>query len=79
MTPKCGNYAFQYDPIKEVWANSLSGGTDILLTHGPLVMDLDQGKWCKLLLQEVCRARPMLVVFGHIHRGRGEELLSDLI
>lgn len=41
--------------------------------HGPPVGHLDEGKGCKQLLAELWRARPRLVVCGHIHIDRGEE------
>lgn len=76
MTPKCGNFGFQYDPEEDIWADTVPDGTDILLTHGPPALHLDQGKGCKHLLKEIWRARPKLVVFGHIHLGRGERMVA---
>jgi hypothetical protein len=76
LTPKCGNFGFQYDPHENVWTNTVPEDTDILLTHGPPVVYLDQGKGCRHLLTEIWRARPILVVFGHIHGARGEAKIS---
>jgi hypothetical protein len=73
MKPKCGNFAFQYDPEDDVWANTVPDDADILLTHGPPFEHLYEGKGCRHLLNEIWRARLKLVVFGHIHEGRGEE------
>lgn len=73
-TPQYGTFAFQYPPIRDVWTNSIPEGTDVLLTHGPPKGYLDLGgKGCPYLTREVSRARPRLVVFGHIHAGRGQE------
>jgi hypothetical protein len=69
-----GNWAFQYPDIRSVWPDSIPSETDILLTHGPPKGHLDNGgKGCPQLLRELSRERPRLVVFGHIHIGRGVE------
>lgn len=72
-TPLCGTFAFQYSEVRAVWPDTVPPGTDILLTHGPPRGHLDQGKGCPQLLKEIWRARPKLVVFGHIHAGHGVE------
>ena len=74
LTPMCGTFAFQYPPIREVWEGRVPDGTDLLLTHGPPRGHLDS-PWqgCPQLLAEICRVRPKLVVFGHIHGARGCE------
>nr|POF02283.1 putative rhamnogalacturonate lyase c [Quercus suber] len=74
-TPRCGNFAFQYDPLHNVWAGRVPADTDILVTHGPPALHLDGGKGCRSLLAELWRARPALVVFGHIHQARGRETM----
>lgn len=76
LTPKCGNFGFQHDPDDDVWANSVPEGTDIFLAHGPPAVYLDEGKGCKYLLKELWRAKPKLVVFGHIHGARGEGVIT---
>jgi predicted phosphodiesterase len=73
LTPRCGNFAFQYDRATDVWKNKLPNGVDILLTHGPPALHLDEDKGCRYLLRELRRVQPSLVVFGHIHSGGGEE------
>ncbi|KAH8697829.1 putative phosphoesterase [Talaromyces proteolyticus] len=76
QTPKYGNFAFQYDPIKSIWNHRIPDDIDILLSHGPPAAHLDEGgKGCKSLLQEIWRVKPKLVVFGHIHGGRGHEVI----
>jgi predicted phosphodiesterase len=73
-TEQFGTWAFQYPPIRRVWSETIPPGTDILLTHGPPKGHLDErGKSCPQLLREIWRARPRLVVFGHIHSGYGRE------
>lgn len=42
------------------------------LPKGPLD---DGGKGCGMLLKELWRPRPAVVVCGHIHCGRGKEWL----
>ncbi|KAG5917596.1 hypothetical protein E4U42_007184 [Claviceps africana] len=70
--PLCGTFAFQYPPIRDVWAGAVPPDTDILLTHGPPRAYLDMnGKGCPHLLREIAKKRPPLVVFGHIHAGHG--------
>lgn len=76
ITPDCGSFAFQYPPIRQVWKDAIPDKTDILVTHGPPKGHLDLGgKGCPQLLKEIRRAKPRLVVFGHIHEGHGEEQL----
>lgn len=76
ITPDCGSFAFQHPPIRQVWKHAIPDNTDILVTHGPPKGHLDLGgKGCPQLLQEIRRAKPLLVVFGHIHEGYGEERL----
>lgn len=77
-TEQFGTWAFQYPPIRDMWSDSVPvGGEDefvVLLTHGPPKGHLDlEGKGCPHLLREIWRVRPGLVVFGHIHAGRGQE------
>jgi predicted phosphodiesterase len=73
-TPQFGNWAFQYPPIRDVWSGTIPQETDVLLTHGPPKGHLDQqGKGCGWLGRELWRTKPRLVVFGHIHEGRGRE------
>ena len=73
-TPECGSFAFQHLPIRDVWKGKVPAGTDVLLTHGPPLGHLDQaGKGTEWLTRELWRTRPRLVVFGHIHEGRGME------
>ena len=73
LTPRCGNFAFQYEPSNDLWKGRVPRGTRILLTHGPPALHLDESKGCPYLLKELWRARPSLVVFGHIHNAHGQE------
>lgn len=75
-TPRCGNFAFQYEAGDNIWKDNLPDDVDILLTHGPPLFHLDSGgKGCPHLLDELWRIRPRLVVYGHIHHGRGQEVI----
>jgi hypothetical protein len=74
LTPQFGTWAFQHPPIRDVWIDKVPIGTDILLTHGPPQGHLDmRGKGCSWLNKELWRKKPRLVIFGHIHQGRGFE------
>lgn len=81
LTPECGIFAFQYLPIRDVGKDRIPDGTDIVLTHGTPKGHLDLGgKGCQWFLQELWRVKPRVVVFEHIHQGRGQEALAwDLI
>ena len=78
-TAQFGTWAFQYPPIRDVFAGTIPAGTDILLTHGPpkLHLDASGGKGCEHLLREIWRVHRSLrlVAFGHIHAGYGSEIL----
>ena len=69
--PRCGSFAFQSNTGEDRWRNLIPEGTEVVLTHGPPALYLDGGKGSRLLLRELLRARPSLVVFGHIHNARG--------
>lgn len=78
MTPKFGNFAFQYatDSSHVDWEYTVPFDTDILLTHGPPIGHLDDGdKGCGQLIKELWRVQPRVAVFGHIHAGCGTNLL----
>lgn len=73
--PACGGpeFAFQYDSNANPWAGRIPMDTDLLVTHTPPRWHRDLGLGCPGLLQEVWRAKPKVHVFGHVHRGRGQE------
>ncbi|KAG6360064.1 hypothetical protein INS49_011120 [Diaporthe citri] len=74
LSPRYGNWAFQYPRPEDVWAGALPDGVDILVTHCPPRAHLDLlSLGCSHLLREIWRARPRLHVFGHVHEGRGQE------
>lgn len=78
-TPKFGNWAFQHPAKSDVWTNTIPAHVDILLTHGPPQCHLDMNTYggrmgSPYLLRELYRARPRLVVFGHIHESYGQEM-----
>ena len=77
-TPEFLNWAFMKKrgaQIREVWDN-IPNHVDILVTHGPPLMILDQtsqGKHqgCEDLLFKVKQVKPKVHVFGHIHEAYG--------
>lgn len=76
-TPRMGSWAFQYGPKSPFsWKGAILGDADVVLVHGPPAEHLDAGgKGCEDLLAELWRVRPQLMVCGHIHAGRGHEVL----
>lgn len=80
-TPAYGDWAFQYPPVRDIWQDQIPDDTDIVVTHGPPRGHMDPGHFgkiagCPHLLREIRRVRPKLHVFGHIHEGRGQEVLK---
>lgn len=76
-TPQFGTWAFQHPPIRDVWSGKIPDDTDVLLTHGPPKGHLDlDGAGSKYLMRELWRTRPQVVIFGHVHGGRGKETLQ---
>ncbi|KAJ7168413.1 Metallo-dependent phosphatase-like protein [Mycena crocata] len=69
-TPQHGNFVFQYprEQGPELW-QTIPGATDVLVTHGPPKSHVD-GFGLALW-----RVRPRIMVCGHIHAGRGIEML----
>jgi Icc-related predicted phosphoesterase len=81
------NWAFNAQPqqLQAVW-HKIPEDTDILIVHGPPLGYGDgvpqrNGEvrhcGCPFLLQRIEEVRPRLVVFGHIHEGRGQWQLGD--
>lgn len=79
-TPEFYNWAFMKKrgpQIRNVW-DKIPEAVDILVTHGPPLMILDQNaqsrhQGCEDLLFKVKEVRPKIHVFGHIHEGYGAE------
>jgi Icc-related predicted phosphoesterase len=78
MNPHC--MAFTCDTEEELYDKfvHIPKDTDILVTHGPPNGTYDQnvnGDLCgsEILLKEVCRVKPLLHVFGHIHEEGGRQ------
>lgn len=76
-TPRMGSWAFQYGPDSGfAWKEAIPHDADVVLVHGPPAQHLDDGgKGCQNLLTELWRVRPRIAICGHIHAGRGHELL----
>ncbi|MCJ1441446.1 MAG: hypothetical protein MMC23_001933 [Stictis urceolatum] len=77
--PACGGQemAFQYERGDDAWSGTLPADVDVLVTHTPpkFHLDLPVGLGCEFLGREVWRVRPRLHVFGHVHGGRGREVV----
>ncbi len=86
--PRFCNWAFNLDEpdLEAKWA-LIPAGTDILVTHGPPFGYGDgvpdrkgvRHEGSPSLLRRIEQVRPRLVVFGHIHEGRGEWALGDTV
>ena len=78
-TRKHGNWCFQYGTAESrFWSGKVPVQTDVLITHMPPQFHLDlDGSGDRSLLDEVQRTRPLLHVFGHLHAGRGQDLLTS--
>lgn len=68
------------DGITSIATNPIPDGVDIVMTHGPPKGILDwcpQGRvGCENLLKALCRVRPMMHCFGHIHESNGVEIID---
>jgi|APTNR8051073442_1049403.scaffolds.fasta_scaffold00005_233 Icc-related predicted phosphoesterase len=77
-TPKFSNWAFMKkrgEDMRNVWT-LIPRNVDILVTHGPPFMILDQtahGAYigCEGLLNRVKELKPKVHVLGHVHEGYG--------
>ena len=81
--PQTGHWAFGYKSAAEardLWG-SVPLGTDIVVTHGPAKWHLDAadggtGKGCEALREALWRIRPRMSVCGHVHEGRGVQVVD---
>ena len=77
--PACGSddFAFQYKRKNDAWSGTVPLEVDVLVTHTPprWHLDLPTGIGCQHLLEELWRVRPKVHVFGHVHGGRGREVV----
>lgn len=72
-----GNRIFQYKPHQDTWTSNAPQEVDVFVTHTPPKYHLDlNGYGEDSLLKELWRVRPALHVFGHIHGGYGQEVLT---
>lgn len=76
-TPTFGSWYFMKDKgpdMKSHWSK-VSDMTDVLITHGPgdmlCLTNQNEFAGCNELAERVCEVKPMLHVFGHIHRSYG--------
>lgn len=68
------------DGITSIATNTIPDDFDIVMTHGPPKGILDgcpQGHvGCENVLQALCRIKPMMHCFDHIHEGNGVEVID---
>ena len=86
VQPTFFNWAFNVNrgpSIKKVW-DRIPFDTDVLITHGPPFMILDEAPGdrnvgCQDLLDAVRAIKPKLHVFGHIHQDYGVTKEGDTL
>lgn len=70
-----GNWGKGYNFIGKFW-DKIPSNTDIFPPFG--IMDkCPESVGCKLLLEKVKEIKPAFHIFGHIHEGRGEEVINE--
>ncbi|PWW73443.1 Metallo-dependent phosphatase [Tuber magnatum] len=80
---KVGMWGFGYDEPsylgESLWAD-VPADTEVMVTHGPPRYHLDSPQapkiGCECLRQTLWKVRPALHVFGHVHQGRGVEVVK---
>lgn len=83
VTPRFMDWAFNVDrgaAIRKYW-DLIPEDTDVLVTHGPPAVFLDQSAphlntehfGCLDLRDAIARIQPQVHVFGHIHGGYGQD------
>ena len=78
-TPEFYNWAFMLKRGPEIaakWA-LIPEDTDVLITHGPPLGILDNGKGCVDLYNRTTQLKLKLHVFGHIHETYGRRRIGD--
>lgn len=73
---------FMYDSQEkgERYFSMIPRGIDVLITHGPPYMVLDENKYgtncgCPILYRYLAKLRPKLHIFGHIHEQGGKQII----
>ncbi|KAH7358331.1 metallophosphoesterase domain-containing protein [Plectosphaerella cucumerina] len=79
LTPEYGLWGFQYPPGSHRF--DIPEGVDVAFTHGPPKDVLDatvnqETAGCPQLFDAICRARPKIHCFGHIHEAWGAKLVD---
>lgn len=83
-TPTFYNWHFMAnrgEELQEKWSK-IPEDVDVLITHGPPagILDIVSGvpQGCADLLDQIKVIRPKFNIFGHIHEGYGERLISGV-
>jgi len=81
-SPAKGMWAFGYGPEEAttIW-DKIPLDADVVITHTPPKYHCDESKdrraaGCEVLRHMLWRIRPRMVVCGHVHEGRGAELIK---
>ncbi len=81
-SPAHGLWAFGYssEEASKTWDDVIPLDTDIVITHTPPKYHCDESKHgraagCQALREQLWRVRPYLAICGHIHEGRGAEIV----
>ena len=81
-SPRNGTWAFGYIPeqASALW-DQIPLDSDVVITHTPPKYHCDESEsraaiGCDVLRQTMWRVRPSLVICGHVHNGRGAEIVQ---
>jgi hypothetical protein len=81
LSPASGMWAFGYgsEEAENIW-NRVPLDSDIVMTHTPPKYHLDERKdrravGCEALRNTLWRVRPRLAICGHVHEGRGADIV----
>ena len=81
-SPAKGLWAFGYSPTEatQLW-NRIPFDTDVVVTHTPSKYHCDETNdrravGCEALRCMLWRVRPRLAICGHVHEGRGAEIIT---
>ena len=75
-----GAFGYSLEEASKIWSDVIPLDTDVVITHTPPKYHCDESKHgeaagCKALREHLWRVRPHLAICGHVHEGRGAEIV----